>query len=144
VGAVNNVEDDKDEPRWHGEAPYLRRARRILPQEDGKTRGRSGVYGGPEPQPGVDAEQADCVVAFWDRILEEISLDDLHARPEPSVQAGFILSTRSTTWRTGVGWSAWQAPDPFCDSLRQILIILCDPKHHLFAFVIRHILGKNP
>jgi hypothetical protein len=31
-----------------------------------------------------------------------------------------------------------------CDSLRQMLIILCDLKHHLFAFVIRHILGKNP
>jgi len=25
-----------------------------------------------------------------------------------------------------------------------MLIILCDLKHHLFAFVIRHILGKNP
>jgi 1-acyl-sn-glycerol-3-phosphate acyltransferase len=25
-----------------------------------------------------------------------------------------------------------------------MLIILCDLKHHLFAFVIRHTLGKNP
>jgi hypothetical protein len=25
-----------------------------------------------------------------------------------------------------------------------MLIILCDLKHHLFAFVIRHMLGKNP
>jgi hypothetical protein len=65
VGAVNNVEDDKDEPRWHGEAPYLRRARRILPQEDGKTRGRSGVYGGPEPQP------QDAQVGGWTREQRE-------------------------------------------------------------------------